>query len=295
MTKSTFLDWLYHVSARFVEKPALALIPSQRILRWIFERTAQIGAVPPVGTRTVIDAQGGLTATPPDLEGDAPLLMYIHGGGFTIGSPRTHLAMAAHIAAGAGMRVYLPRYPLAPDYPFPAAVEMLITTYKQLCDAEMAPAALAGDSAGGNLALVTAMGARDQGLPLPQAMGLIAPLADMSANIGARLRAAPSEYLIPATWARRARQAYLNGHDPADPRVSPIFGDLTGLPPTLIQSAKDEGLSQDAARLAKALPQAQHIVWPGLHHVWQLKAGSSPAATRACAEMGTFLKIKAQP
>ncbi len=177
------------------------------------------------------DRHGALWLTPQDVAPDAPVLMYLHGGGFTIGSPRTHAALAAHLAAHAGMRACILAYRLAPEHPAPAARTDAIAAYARLIDENTPPAALAGDSAGGNLALLVAQHARDAGLPQPRALALIAPAADLTGDIAARFAAAPDEILIPPAWPRRIKQAYLPGIDPADPTISPLSGDLSGLPP----------------------------------------------------------------
>lgn len=288
----TATDRLLRDLARFVKKPLLALMPSQKVLRVLFEVAAWLGGRMPPGTRVTVEADGSRWITPPDLTETAPVLLYIHGGGFVIGSPATHSVMAAHIAHTAGMRAYLPRYPLAPDHPFPAAPDACFAAYKRLCATGTPPAAIAGDSAGGNLALVTCMAARDAGLPLPRAMALLGPAADQSDDIGARIAAAPSEYLIPRAWAERIVRLYTGDHDLTDPRLSPLLGDLRGLPPALIQIAEGEVLGPDSERLVAALPDARLQIWPGPQHVWHLPAGHAPAATRACAELGAFLKAQ---
>ncbi|AHM05568.1 esterase [Roseibacterium elongatum DSM 19469] len=290
MTDLTFTDRLFRDMARYVDKPTLAYVPSQKALRVLFAVSVLMGGKTPRGTSVESDRRDGLIVTPRGVGPDAPLLFYVHGGGFTIGSPRTHLALASHIAAAAGMRLHMPGYPLAPEHPFPAAAEAILTAYRSHCDAGDAPAAIAGDSAGGNLAMVTAMAARDTGLPLPRAIALIAPALDLTGDIQARADAAPAEYLIPAAWAKRVFDAYLDGADPADPRLSPLKGDLSGLPPIMVQANDGEALAEDARALAEHVPGTRLDLWHGVQHVWQLRAGTTPAGTRACAEMGAWIK-----
>jgi epsilon-lactone hydrolase len=294
MTALTALDRFWRFTARWLDRPVLTALPSQRLLRALFAVSARMGSALPPGTVQTRDQTGALWLTPPGIAPDAPLLMYLHGGGFTIGSPRTHAALAAHLAAHAGMRVVLPRYRLAPEQPAPAARLDAIAAYRRLIEAGTPPAALAGDSAGGNLALLVAQHARDTGLPLPRALALIAPAADLSGDIAARFAAAPGEILIPPAWARRIRRAYLPGLDPTDPTVSPLHGDLSGLPPTLLHAAAEEALADEAHRLAAAMDDAQLSLWPGLPHVWHLHAGRAPAADRALADLGAFLAAQIQ-
>lgn len=276
--------------SRYLEKPLLRAVAPQKVMRMIFEVSARLLHKLPDGCHVAEEAGGALLITPRGTEG-AGLLFYIHGGGFTIGSPKTHKAAVAYIAAAAGLRAYLVRYPLAPEHRFPAAPDAVFDAYRTLVDAGETPLAIGGDSAGGNLALLCLQRARDAGLPLPRAAILLAPIAEMATDMEARFRAAKREYLIPAAWARRILAAYVPGHqDLTDPAISPLQGDLTGLPPTLIHAAEGEALELDARRLAQAMDDATLDVWPGLQHVWHLKAGRAPAATAACAELGAFLK-----
>jgi monoterpene epsilon-lactone hydrolase len=219
---------------------------------------------------------------------DAPVIFYIHGGGFTIGSPRTHAALAGHLAAHAGMRAYLPRYRLAPEHPFPAARDDIIARYTALSETAP-PVAICGDSAGGCLALQLAQHIRDKGLPAPKALGLIGPIADLSRDAGQSHDEAPDEMLIPPNGHTASATVFLPGQDPTDPGVSPLLGDLTGLPPTLIQASAEEALAHDAQRLAEAMDAVTLDLWPGLPHVWHIHAGRAPAADRALAQMGAFI------
>ncbi|MDG4648071.1 alpha/beta hydrolase fold domain-containing protein [Roseibacterium sp. SDUM158017] len=290
MSGLTLTDRAWLAFARNIERPTLALLGSQRALDRVFRLTARMTTGTPRGTQTHRDADGSLWLTPPGVAPDAPLLFYIHGGGFTIGAPETHAGLAAHLAAAAGLRAVLPRYRLAPAHPFPAAPQDVIAAWTRLYGQGAAPVAICGDSAGGCLALLLAMHIRDNGLPAADALALIAPIADLSGDIAARIEAAPSEHLIPARWARRIRRCYLPGIDPARADVSPLLGDLRGLPRTLVQAAEGEALAEDARRLIAAMDDATLELHPGLQHVWHLHAGRSPAADAALADLGRFLK-----
>lgn len=289
MSILTRTDRILTLYARVLEKPVLWAVASQKIMRFLFAATAPMWHRMPRGCAEVLDANGDLHVVPQGTE-NAGILLYFHGGGFTLGKPKTHRALAAHVAQAAGLRALCPAYPLAPEHPYPAAPASAFETYRALVEAGQTPVAIGGDSAGGNLALLVVQRARDAGLPLPKAMVLLAPVADLSDDLEARFAAASNEYLIPALWARRIEKAYLAGKDPADPSVSPLLGDLTGLPPTLIQAAEGEALSHDAKALADRMDDATLDLWPGLPHVWHLKAGVAPAATQACAELGAFIK-----
>lgn len=289
MSVLTGIDRAFAFYARSIERSLLWFVASQPLARKIFDLTAPLTCRLPHGATVQALADGSEVLTPQGTDGKG-FFFYIHGGGFTIGSPGTHRAMAAHIAAAAGLRAYVPRYPLAPEHPCPAASDAIFAAYEQLVASGQTPLAIGGDSAGGNLALLTLQRARDAGLPLPKAVTLIAPIADLSDSLEARFATAPDERLIPAAWAKRIERAYLPGVDPSDASVSPLKGDLTGLPPTLLQAAVGEVLAEDAKALAARMDDATLDLWPGLPHVWHLKAGVAPAATQACAELGAFLK-----
>ena len=274
--------------AYWVDRPVLAMIGSQALLRVLFALSSRIGSRMPRDVAMSWDRDGALWLHPEGLAADAPILMYIHGGGFTIGSPRTHAALAAHLARAAGMVAVLPLYRLAPAYPCPAARDDVIAAHGRLVATGRAPVAVAGDSAGGNLALLLAQHLRDTGGVVPRALGLIAPVADLFGDIAARFAAAPGELLIPPQWARRIARAYLAGCDASDPMISPLLGDLAGLPPVMIQAGAEEVLAHDAAALAARMTDAHLDLWPGLPHVWHIHAGRAPAAERALAALGAF-------
>ncbi len=289
MSILTKIDRAFTLYARVLEKPVLWAVSSQKAMRFVFSATAPMWHRMPRGCSTHVDGDGNLHITPEGTE-NSGLLLYIHGGGFTIGSPKTHRALAAHIAQSAGLHALCQRYPLAPEHPYPAAADAVFEAYRAMAEAGETPVAIGGDSAGGNLALLTMQRARDAGLPLPKAMVLLAPIADLSDDLEARFASAENECLIPAAWARQIEIAYLRDTDPTNPSVSPLLGDLTGLPPTLIHAADGEALSHDAKALAARMDNVTLDLWPGLPHVWHLKAGVAPAATQSCAELGAFIK-----
>ena len=290
MTRYSAVDRFFRWQARYVERPVLRYLAHQPFLRQVFELTGALGGRPPRGVSRTRDTRGNLWFTPQGAAQDGPLILYFHGGGFTIGSPRTHAALVAHLAQAAGMRTVAWRYRLAPEHPFPAARTDVIAAYDHLVSQGQTPAAICGDSAGGCLALMVAQHARDSGNPMPKALGLIAPIADLSGDIAARFAQAQDEILIPPQWPQRINRVYLRDQDPKAPEVSPLLGNLDGLPPTLIQAAREEALAADAHRLHAALPEVTLDLWPGLPHVWHLHAGYAPAANLALARMGAFLK-----
>ena len=287
----TMTDRLFVALARHIDRRVLAWTPSQPLLRVFFSLSVRMSSRLPKGTDLHRAPDGTLTLTPPGVSNEAPLLLYIHGGGFTIGSPDTHAPLAARLAQAAGMRAMLPPYPLAPEHPYPAAQGALFALYRNLVESGTAPAALCGDSAGGCLALQVACHARNEGLALPKVLGLIGPAADFSDDVAERFSRPHDEVLIPPQWAERIDAAYLPQQDKHDPAISPLLGDLSGLPPTFIQVAEGEILAQDAHRLARALDDCALDLWPGLQHVWHIHAGRAPAADRALDVMGAALAV----
>lgn len=285
----TWRDRLALASVRCIGKPAIALIADARVVRALTNGPAKRFLTTPEGTQLEPDSTGGLRVIPAGTPDEAGWLMYIHGGGFLAGSPYTHLALATRLAQAAKLKLYLPTYRLAPEHPYPAGRDDLRLRYKAHIDRLGAPVALAGDSAGANLALLLAQHARDTGWALPGAIGLMSPVADLSQDIAARMAEAPDEMLFPRHRLFQIRDTYLQGHDAADPAASPLLGDLKGLPHTLIQASATEAAAPDARALAQRLDSCQVELWDGLPHVWQIFAGRAPVADAALDRMGMAL------
>jgi acetyl esterase/lipase len=293
MTDLSAPDRFWRFMARYVDRPVLRLIAPQRAVRALFAISAPLGSALPRGALVLRRPGGSLEIRPKGVAAEAPLILYLHGGGFTIGSPRTHAALAGHLAAAAGMRVWLQRYRLAPEHAFPAAKQDAIAGFDRLVAEGQAPVAICGDSAGGCLALQVAQHARDSGAPAPKALGLIAPIADLSGKIEDRFAEAQDEMLIPPIWATRIEAAYLPGIARDSAEVSPLHGDLSGLPPTLLQASAQEALATDAQKLETAMDRVTVELWQGLPHVWHLHAGRAPLADKALRQMGAFLAEQA--
>ncbi|MEN0128857.1 MAG: alpha/beta hydrolase [Brevundimonas sp.] len=242
---------------------------------------------------------GGVPAlrlAPPDTTGGA--LLYLHGGGYVIGSARSGAGLAAALARRARLAAYSLDYRLAPEHPFPAAVDDGLAAYRALLGEgrDVSPLVVAGDSAGGGLALATLLAARDEGLPLPAAVVLLSPWADLTlTGESLRTKEADDPIFDAADIAEYATR-YLDGHDPADPQVSPILADLTGLPPLLVQVGTNEVLLDDATRLA-ARAAAAHVevtleVVARAPHVFQHFAGNLDEADAALDRAGRFLTAR---
>lgn len=227
------------------------------------------------------------------------VMLYLHGGAFILGSPATHRAITAGLAAAAGMSVCVPDYRLAPEHPYPAAPDDCLAVYRGLLEMGYAAAqiSLAGDSAGGNLALVTALRIRDQGLPMPAALVCFSPVTDFSAQA---VHAPPAgDPLISLAWMQLAREAYCPA--PLDlhmPGVSPLNAELGGLPPVLLQVGEDEVLRDDSLRFAEraraAGVEVQLQRYEGLWHVFQAHAGMLKVADLALERAVSFLREQAK-
>lgn len=227
---------------------------------------------------------------------DDRVILYLPGGAYVMRTPNTHTAMVSRLCKLSGFRALMVHYRLAPEHPFPACLEDAIQAYKWLLSQgyKAHQIALAGDSAGGGLCLSTLLCLRDEGLPLPNCAYLISPLLDVSEVGASRWKNALSDSALPAPRDRAVnpRPLYLGENRPEDPIVSPINGDLSGLPPLYIQVSDSEMLLDDSLRLARRGhtfgADVQVDVWRKLPHVWPLFP-FLPEATKALARAEKFL------
>lgn len=218
-------------------------------------------------------------------------ILYVHGGAYVAGSPRSHRPLGVALALATGAAVLMLDYRLAPEHVFPAAVDDVATALSHLATG---PVVLAGDSAGGGAALAAATRLAAGGHPLPRAIALISPWLDLElTGASHRDRAAADPFLTSAGLAADAA-TYLAGTDPRHPEASPLGAALAGLPPLLIQVGSDEILFDDAQALAVAARAAgvgvQLSVAETMFHVWHAFAGVLPQADAAIAELADFLR-----
>lgn len=226
------------------------------------------------------------------------LVLYLHGGGYVIGSPRSHRHLAAAIAIAGRMRAFVLDYRLAPEHPFPAALDDAVAAHRWLIDAqgvEPRRIVLAGDSAGGGLVATTLVALRDAGLPLPATGVCLSPWTDLSCSLPSCDPQRPSyDPLIDHAVLRAMARAYLGRRSLRTPAASPLFADLRGLPPLLIQVATDEALVDDARQLAITASQAGvHTtleVWPRMVHVWHWYAPILDEGQRAIERIAQFAR-----
>lgn len=225
----------------------------------------------------------------------ARVMLYLHGGAFMIGSPATHRAITAGLAARGNMSVCVPDYRLAPEHPYPAAPDDCFAVYRGLLEMgyQSSQICIGGDSAGGNLALVTALRIRDLGMPQPAALVCFSAVTDFSSE--AIHNPPAGDPLINLRWMQQMRESYCPA--PLDlrmPEVSPLNADLAGLPPVLLQVGEDEVLRNDSLRFAERARAAGVDVhlqrYEGLWHVFQAHAGMLRVADMALDRVVAFLR-----
>jgi monoterpene epsilon-lactone hydrolase len=289
--------------------------PQLQMAKDAYKAILQSGATTPQELRVVFEKLGDNTPLAPDIKKEkvsaggidgewisAPnssadrAVLYVHGGGYVIGSVNTHRDLLARIARASGARVLGINYRLAPEHPFPAAVEDSVAAYRWMLAQGLKPnrIAVAGDSAGGGLTVATLIAIRDAKLPIPGAGVCISPWVDME-GIGETMKTrAEVDPVVQRDGLLGMAAAYLGGQNPRSPLAAPIYADLKGLPPLLIQVGDAETLLDDSIRLndrAKAAGVSTKLeVWPEMIHVWQLFASFLPEGQQAIDGIGSFLK-----
>lgn len=249
----------------------------------------------PFTVRTV--AIGGvaaeeLTVRDPVVPACGDVLLFVHGGGFFFRSIHAHRLLAARIARAAGIaRVVLPLYRLAPEHVHPAAQDDCLAVYDAL-QAAGAGVVVVADSAGAALVLGAMVRARDAGLPLPRAIALLSPMTDLSCS-GASIAGNAARDPMFGGQPMPLPNYYCGAADPADPGCSPLFADLAGLPPLLVQVGSSERLLDDSLRLARAAAPVRIEVWPDMPHVFQ--AYDFREARQARARIAAFLRDASTP
>ncbi len=223
-------------------------------------------------------------------------IYYLHGGGYTLGSINTHREMISRLSRAAGARALAIDYRLAPENPFPAAVEDSTAAYRWLLSTGVDPARLviAGDSAGGGLTVATLVALRDAGEPLPAAAVCLSPLVDMEGLGESMTTRAEADPMIQREPLLQHAKAYLGDVHPHTPLAAPLYADLGGLPPLLIQVGTAETLLDDATRLAERAKSAgvdvELEVWDDMIHVWQFFAAMLPEGQQAIDRIGEFIR-----
>jgi acetyl esterase/lipase len=243
-----------------------------------------------------VDADGvpaEFVSTPESDEGR--VIYYLHGGGYVFGSIVSHRELASRLARAARARVLLIDYRLAPENPFPAAVEDSVTGYRWLLSQGIKPGkvVIAGESAGGGLTAATLVALRDSGEPLPAAAVCISPWADMECCGESMVTRADMDPLVTRDTISGMARLYVGDNDPRTPLASPIYADLSGLPPLLVQVGTAETLYNDATRLVEKAKAAGVPVifepWEDMIHMWHSYAAMLPEGQQAINRIGEFV------
>ena len=224
-------------------------------------------------------------------------ILYLHGGAYVLGSARADRHLAGQLAARAKSAAFVADYRLAPEHPFPAALEDALAAYRGLAEEGFAAIAISGDSAGGGLALATLSAmveaSKDEGVPRPRCAAVMSPWTDLALSGGTLDSLADVDPLLTKESLTAAASMYLGSHDSTDARVSPLYGDLAGLPPVRLHVGSVEVLLDDSRRYAERLVAAGGVaeihVWEGMTHVFPSSVGLFTASKLALDDLGTFL------
>ncbi len=240
---------------------------------------------------------GGEIVTAPKIADQAPVLLYFHGGGYIACSPETHRSLVGSLAMRIDGTVYVPSYRLAPEHPFPAALDDARSAYDFLTiDCGIAPSRIvvAGDSAGGGLALGLVLSLRDAGAPLPAALVTFSPWTDLALTGMSLDENTDRCAMFAGITIRRASVFYVGTSDPRHPYLSPLYGDFRGMPPMLVHASLDEVLRDDAIRVAERARDAgvpvQLRLWHHVPHVWQFFAAVLPEADQSLRDTVQFIR-----
>jgi acetyl esterase/lipase len=234
----------------------------------------------------------------PDHPGRTRCILYFHGGGYVAMSARTHRAITSRLATWSNASLLALDYRLAPEFPFPAALEDALAAWRTLIAMGNRPSQmlLAGDSAGGGLALALLLALREAGEPLPVATVLFSPWTDLAATGESIVANSAVDALIFGSWVAPMARHYLAGTPATDPLVSPVYADLTGLPALFIQVGDSEVVLDDSRRLvanaSKAGVETTLQIWPGVPHGWQIFASFLPEARDALREASDFIALR---
>ena len=281
------------------ERGASQVLPALEELRATFAPGGRLHPVPDDVMVTEVSA-GGVAAhwlTAPGTDAGR-VLLFLHGGGYELGSLRSDGELAARLGRASGMRVLFPEYRLAPEHPFPAAIDDVLSAWHWLRNDQELSArslAVAGDSAGGGLTVALLVATRDAGEALPAASVLMSPTVDLTSSGPSMTERADQDPISTPAMLRQFASEYLAGADPKTPLASPLFASLSGLPPLLVQVGTADLLLSDSERLAAAATEAGVDVTleigDGLPHVYQLMLGT-PEAADATERIGKFLRAR---
>ncbi len=276
-----------------VARAALARHPTPAQIRRVTARIAPLVARREnysASETFAIDAGRARWIEPADAVAES-VILYLHGGAFVAEARSIHDPLLAAIGRAGAARGLMVDYRLAPENPFPAAIEDCYAAWNFLLSSGIDPGriVIAGDSAGGNLAVVTAMRARDEGMPQAAGLVLMSPVLDWTFSGASIQRNDGLDPLFRASSMNELVPYYGAGIDPLDPRLSPLFGDLTGLPPALLMVGSSELLLDDSVRFATRVPDSELRIWHDMPHVFPAMRGLA-AGDRAIREIGEFIR-----
>jgi epsilon-lactone hydrolase len=260
-------------------------------------RTAPLVPRPPSGTDITVVQAGELRMHRTTTVASRPEcnVLYLHGGGYVSGGPAFYRHFTWRIADAVKARIWALEYRLAPEHPFPAALEDAVSAFRWLARelGEQHELLVMGDSAGAGLALCLLLKLRDIGGPLPAAAVAMSPWTDLALTGPSLIENAASDPMLNAGDLPELARYYLAGADPYNPYASPLYGDTSSFPPVLIQVGSDEILRDDAVRMAEKLQQenlrSRLEIWPRMPHAFQLFVPALPEARAAIAQIGAFI------
>jgi epsilon-lactone hydrolase len=299
-TRLSLVARVVRIGLRIVAKPILRANASVEAARWQLTLADRLIPHPPRGTETLAIDAGGVPAERVATAASRHdhHILYLHGGGYVAGWAGLCRDLTWRLATLCRVCVLGVNYRLAPEHPFPAALDDAVAAYRWLLaqGADSKHIALVGDSAGGGLVFATMLRLRDENVELPAAAVVVSPWTDLALTGQSLHLNALIDPLIPVELAPRVVDLCLAGANPRNPYVSPLYGDPTGLPPTLILVGSDEVLRDDAVRMADRMRAAGcHVeieIWPHMWHVWYMCTRAMPEAKAAIARIAGFVKDK---
>jgi epsilon-lactone hydrolase len=299
-TRLSLVARVVRIGLRIVAKPILRANASVEAARWQLRLADRLIPHPPRGTETLAIDAGGVPAERVATAASRHdrHILYLHGGGYVAGWAGLCRDLTWRLATLCRVCVLGVNYRLAPEHPFPAALDDAVAAYRWLLaqGADSKHIALLGDSAGGGLVFATMLRLRDEGVELPAAAVVVSPWTDLALTGQSLYLNALIDPLIPVELAPRVVDLCLAGANPRNPYASPLYGDPRGLPPTLILVGSDEVLRDDAVRMADRMRAAGcHVeieIWPHMWHVWYMCTRAMPEAKAAIARIAGFVKDK---